>query len=269
MPLWLVPLSFASEPVVVGGPDPRNPAPVTVEVVLSWAEVGLLAARPESPAIGPDLLALGPYDAAAVYDPLRRRVLYVNGPSFSVPGADGLAFTSAGILLVMDGSARTLRTYDQDGVLVDEQPFPGIVPPGGNLAVDEPLVLAIDPFGNGHPLALVTLSGALSAPKSLSLVPPAHRVVRSGSSLLVDGATIATFEGRGGGRLLGDWLVVEAMNEGSVSRMAISLEGGLQVSLPVGGRLYAPAHDVAVGTDGGIGWLDPQSDGLHLVRVSR
>lgn len=274
MPLWLVPLSLtslslAAEPVLVGGPDPVGPAPITLDVVLSWTEVGLRPAAPESPAIGPDLLALGPDETAAVYDPVRRQVVVVGGPRFAVPRADGLAYTSAGVLLVMDGSARTLRTYDTSGTLVDEQAFPGIVPGGGSLALDEPLVLAIDPFGNGHPLALVTMSGALSPPQGASLVPPARRVVRSGSSLLVDGETIATFTGRGGGRLLGDWLVVEAMNDGAVSRMAISLEGRVTVSLPVRGRVYTPTQDVAVAPDGGIGWLDPRTDGLHLVRVSR
>ncbi|MDP2309621.1 MAG: hypothetical protein Q8P18_26610 [Pseudomonadota bacterium] len=274
MPLWLVPLSLtgmslAAEPARAGVPDPAGPPPVSLDLVLSWSEVGLRPAAPESPAIGPELLALGPDDAAAVYDPLRRQVVVVGGRPFRVPGADGLAFTSAGILLVMDGSARSLRTYDTDGTLLDEQAFPSIVPPGGSLAVDEPLVLAIDPFGNGHPLALVTMAGSLSPPQGASLVPPARRVVRSGTSLVVDGETIATFEGRGGGRLLGDWLLVEAVNDGAVSRMAISLEGRVTVSLPVGGRMYAPMQDVAVGPDGGIGWLDPQADGLHLVRVFR
>lgn len=278
MPLWLVPLSItplalAAEPVLVGGPNPGGPAPSTVEIVLSWAEVGLRPAVPESPAIGPDLLALGPEGAAAVYDPLGRRVVVVGGRAFPVAGADGLAFTAAGVLLVMDGTARTLRAYDTDGALLDEQAFPGLVPPGGTLSVtggafDTSAVLSVDAFGNGHPLAAVSAAGALSAPTGAALVPPTRRVVRTGTSLLVDGARVATLDGRGGGRLFGDWLLVEAMNDGAVSRTAIPLDGGAAVTLPVRGRVYAPSQDVAVGPDGSLGFLDPRADGLYVVRVA-
>ncbi|MDP2315190.1 MAG: hypothetical protein Q8P41_19985 [Pseudomonadota bacterium] len=273
MPLWLVPLSltpmsFAAEPVLVGSPQSRVPAAITVEVVLSWNEVGFRSAAPESPAIGPDLLALGPDGAAAVYDPIDRAVVVVGGKSFPVAGADGLAFTAAGVLLVMDNAARTLRAYDRGGALLDEQAFPGLVPTGGYLAVSGAAVLSVDAFGNGHPLAVVSTAGVLSAPKGAALVPPARRLVRTGSSLLVDGTAIATFTGRGGGRLFGDWLLVEAMNDGTVSRTAIPLDGGPTVSLPVRGRVYAPSQDVAVAPDGALGFLDPQPDGLHVVRVA-
>lgn len=268
MPLWLVPLSLAAEPVVVGTADPRGPAPLRVEVVLSWGDVGFAAAAEESPAIGPDILALGPDGAAAVYDPLGRRVIVAGEGAFDVAGADGLAFTAAGVLLVMDGSARVLRAYDTGGALLDEQGFPGVVPPGGTLSVEGAVVVSVDVFGNGHPLATVTSAGALTAPKGPSLLAPSRRVMRSGTSIVVDGQSVATVGERGGGKLFGDWLLVESVERGSVSRVAIPLEGGVSVALPVRGRLYAPAQGVAVGPDGELGWLDPRADGLHIVRVA-
>ncbi|MFN7143623.1 MAG: hypothetical protein ACK4YP_07610 [Myxococcota bacterium] len=268
MSLWIVSMALAGEPVVVGGPEPIAPALQRSEIVLAWGEVGLRPAVPESPAIGPDRLAVGPDGRSAVYDPLGKRVLVVGGASIPVPAADGLAFTAAGILLVMDDRARLLRAYRDTGAFVAELPFPGVVPPGGTLAVDGASVLSVDVFGNGHPLATVSTSGALQAPSGPALVPAARKVVRNGTSLVVDGRAVATVEGRAGGRLVGDWLIVEAMDDGAVTRAAIPLDGGSPVSLPVRGRLYAPAQDVAVGPDGDLAWLDPRADGLHLVRVS-
>lgn len=273
MPLWLVPFSltpfvWATEPVLAQGPDPVSPASISLEIVLPWDQVGLRPAVPESPAIGPDLFALGPYGAAAVYDPVGRRVVLESGRSFPVAGADGLAFTGTNVILVMDGASRVLRAYEPDGTLLDEQGLPGIAPPGGSLSVRSSLVLSIDVFGNGHPIATVSVSGALSAPKGPFLVPPAHTLVRAGASLLVDGAPVATLTGRGGGRLYGTWLLVEDMNDGAVSRTAIPLGGGASVTLPARGRVYTPSQDVSVAPDGSLGYLDPQADGLHVVRVS-
>lgn len=270
MSVWMVSMALAAEPVVVavGTSDPDAPGPIRSEVVLAWGVVGLRDAEPESPAIGPDNLAVGPDGVAAVYDPLGRRVLVVGGAAFRVPGADGLAFTARGVLLVLDDAARTLRAYRADGALIDEEPLPGVVPPGGALRVEGTVVTSVDVFGNGHPLATVSDNGGLTRPSAPSLVPPPRRVVRSGASVLVDGRPVATFGGRGGARLLGDWLLVEAVADGAVSRRAIPLEGGEPVELPAAGRLYAPAQDVAVAPDGDLAWIDPRVDGLWLVRVT-
>lgn len=269
MPVWMVSIALAAEPVVVvGTSDPDAPGPIRSEVVLEWDVVGLRDAQPESPAIGPDHLALGPDGVAAVYDPLGKRIFVVGGSAFRVPGADGLAFTARGVLLVLDDSARRLRAYRADGALLDEEALPGVVPPGGALRVEGTVVTSVDVFGNGHPLATVSDNGALTRPSAPSLVPPARRVVRSGSSVVVDGRTVATFTGRGGARLVGDWLLVEAVDDGAVTRRAIPLDGGDAVELPAAGRLYAPAQDVAVAPDGDLAWIDPRVDGLWLVRVT-
>jgi hypothetical protein len=269
MPLWLVPLSLAGEPVGVPGPDVSAPGALRDEVVLAWSTVGFAPAAPESPAIGPSLLALGPDGRAAVYDPLGRRVIVVGAGAFPVGAAADLAFTSAGVLLVMDDAGRSLRAYAVGGKLLGERAFPGIVPPGGSLGLDGDIACSIDPFGNCHPLAEVSSDGALGAAAGPGLRPPERRVVNQGGALLVDGHRVATLPGRGGGRILGDWLLVETMDEGTATRRAVPLDGGATVALPVRGRLYAPARDVAVSPDGDLGWIDPRTDGLHLVRVAR
>ncbi len=268
MPLWMVSIALATEPIVIGESDPDAPSLQRTEVVLSWSEVGLRPAAPESPAIGPDHFAVGPRGVSAVYDSLHKRVVVLGGASFPVAASDGLAFTAAGVLLVLDDRSRTLRAYGTNGALLDSSAYPGVVPPGGWLRVEGAVVASVDVFGNGHPLATVSANGALTAPTAPGLVPAARRVTRSGSALVVDGRTVALVEGRGGARLLGDWLVVEAMDDGAVTRSAIPLDGGETVSLPVRGRLYAPAQDIAVGPEGDLAWIDPRADGLHLVRVA-
>jgi hypothetical protein len=264
---WLFGAALAAEPLVEV-PDPRAPGGLRAEVVLTWSEVGLAPARVESPAIGPDRVAAGPGDLVAVHDPVGGRVVVPGVGAVAVQGVDGLAFTASGVLLVMDDRARRLRSFDIEGALLDDQPFPGVVAGGGVLVVDGELVLSVDVFGNGHPLAFVGATGALTPPAEPALVPPARRVVRQGAMILVDGRAVASVGARGGARLLGDWLLVESLDAGVVTRRAIPLEGGDAVELPARERIYAPAQDVSVGPDGDLAWIDPRADGLHLVRVS-
>jgi hypothetical protein len=268
MPFWLVPLTFAGEPVVVGSPDPRAPSGLRGEVVLPWSVVGLEPKATDAPAIGPDFLTLGPDGLAAVYDPLGKRVIVVGEGAFPVPAATDLAFTDDGVLLVLDDSARSLRAYDIDGALLGERPFPAIVPAGGSLGIDGVTACSVDVFGNCHALATLAPGGALDVVHGPSLRAPARQLVRDGATLRVDGKAVVTLPVRGGGRLLGDWLLVETMDDGTASRRALPVDGGAAVTLPVRGRVYTPQRDVAVGPDGDLGWLDPRADGLHLVRVS-
>lgn len=266
MALWMVSMALAAEPIVVtaGG---GGPAPLRSEVVLTWAEVGLRPAVPESPAIGPNLFAVGPAGSWAVYSPVGKRILTATS-AWPVPGADGLAFTESGMVVVMDDRARTVRVFGEDGEIFDTLPFPDIVPVGGTLAVVGVSVLSVDAFGNGHPLATVDDRGTLRAPTKTTLVAPSRRVTRSGASVVVDGRTVATVSGKGGARLLGDWLLVETLGESGASRAAIPLDGGAALTLPVRGRLYAPTQDASAASDGSFGWIDPRTDGLHVVVVT-
>ena len=145
----------------------------------------------------------------------------------------------------------------------------GLVPPGGTLELQGDVAVSRDVFGNGHPLAVVGTSGALTAPTGPALLPAARMVEKVGSRIRVDGVTIAEISGeKGGARVLGDWVIVESLSAGAVTRTAIALDGGTRVTLPVRGRLYAPTDDISVSPEGELGWIDPRADGLHLVRVT-
>lgn len=267
MSLWIVSMALATEPGArVPGVSPAGVA-LRSELVLTWAEVGFRAAGPESPAVGADLLAVGPAGSWAVYSPVGRRIVTATS-AWSVSGADALAFTDAGLLVVMDDRARSLVVYGEDGEILGRRGFPDIVPHGGALAVVGSLLVSVDVFGNGHPLASVNESGVLVPPSKNTLRAPTRRVVTSGTSVLVDGRRVASVGERGGARLLGDWLLVESVSQGDVSRVAIPLEGGETLNLPVRGRLYAPTVDASAAPDGTFGWMDPQPDGLHVVVVT-
>ncbi|MES2642451.1 MAG: hypothetical protein V4850_23410 [Myxococcota bacterium] len=267
MPLWLVALSYGAEPIVVGSvPDTTIDVAVSVEVVVPWSEAGLVPARAESPPIGPDLLAMGPDGEVAFYDPVHASVVIVGMGSFPVAGVDDLLFTPSGTLLVLSGGF--LSAYDASGVLVERRALPGMVPPGGALGLDGSVVCSLDLFGGCHTIAIMTGGGGLASYDGPSLRPPTRVVRRVGDALFVNDRRIATLAGRGGGRLLGDWLLVEEMDDGTVSRRAVSLRDGAEVALPVEGRLYAPSRDVACAPDGTLGWIDPRADGLHIAQVT-
>ena len=46
MPLWMVSIALATEPIVIGESDPDAPSLQRTEVVLSWSDVGLRPAAP-------------------------------------------------------------------------------------------------------------------------------------------------------------------------------------------------------------------------------
>ncbi len=238
------------------------------DVVIPWSQLAFEPARPESPAMGPDLLAVGSGGVTAVFDAADDRVSVTGGAAFAVGRADGLAFDTAGHIVVLDDGAREVRVYSAGGSRLDRMALPGVAPAGGTLLVQGESIVSVDLFGNGHPLAIVARTGMLSPVDGVELLAPTHRVTRNGGTISVDGRAVVTRTGRVGARSLGGWLLVEAMNEGTVTREAFRLANGASVTLPVRGRRYAPTLDVVSAPDDTLAWMDPRDDGLHVVTVT-
>lgn len=251
--------------------------------LLPWAELDLIPAAPEAPAVGPDLLAAGPDGQLALWNPAEALLhLYPSvdaalagdpGSTFALAAAEDLAWTGVG-LLVLDG--RRISLYAASGQRLSERELPGLVPTGVRLVVEDAAIYGADVFGNRHPVA--TLAGAtLRAPKSQALLPPAAAVRwdEPARTLRVGMTAVKMPDAmKAGGRvLLGGgqrWLVVDAVVGDSplqVERQVISLDTGARVSLPVSGRLYAPTADVAVDGRGALVWMAPQAEGLRLGEV--
>lgn len=252
--------------------------------LLPWGELALLPAAPESPALGPDLLAAGPDGQIALWDPASGLVhLYPSvdaalagdpGSAFALAVADDLAWTGAG-LLVLDG--RRLLLFSEGGQPAGSRTLPDLAPTGLTLWVEGSEVYGADVFGNRHPLASLA-DAQLRAPTGRRMLPPEvavrwdpkRRVLSAGErrlslpeALRASGRVIS-----GGGER---WLVVEAVVGESplrVERQALSLRTGAQVLLPTSGRLYAPSDDLAVDGRGALIWMAPLRDGLRLGEVS-
>lgn len=271
---WLSIAQAAAPPLVAeprGGavtvPRPDLPA-LDTTLVLPWSSVGFRAAAPESAPVGPDLVALGPDGAWAVWDPVRHVVLGA-GFSLAVPHADSLAYTEEGDLLVLDDGARTLARYTLPaGALAARVPLSGLSPVGATLDREGELAVGRDVFGNLHPLADLS-AGGLDAATGPHLLPPAHQARLQAGRVTVDGAALGPVAAVGA-RVVGDWVVIEGGARGAVTtRTAISLVTGREVGLPArAGARYRPSVDVAAGPDGDLVYLEPAADGLHLIRVS-
>lgn len=269
--LCLLPAARAAE--LPGGgvtvPRPDLPA-LEAEVVLPWSVVRLRPAAPEAPAVGPELLAVGSDGQWAVWDPVARVVLGA-GFSVAVPHADGLVYTEDGDLLVLDDGARTLARYAVVGgaaASLARVAIPGLSPVGATLEIEDNLAVGRDVFGNLHPLADLA-GGGLDPAAGSQLLPAAHRARVEAGRLSVDGVEIGV-SGVVGARTVGEWVVVESGARGAITRRtAVSLVTGRQVALPIRvGAPYRPVADVSVGPDGALAFLDPKTDGLHIVRVS-
>jgi hypothetical protein len=252
--------------------------------VLAYDQVGHRPAVPEQPAMGPDLLAAGPDGLAALYDPVGHRVLVLDDlawvGSFDVQRVEDIAFSSGGEILVL--ADRRLRLLSVRGDELDEVPVPDIVPSGGSLTLDGDSVLSVDAFGNGHPVAQIA-SGAFFPASGPGLVAPSHVVLSEPGRLSVDGVS-RSFPGavKVGGTVLSagarGWIVASVVT----SEASITVErsawpftdtaqgqvAGASTLLPTSGRAYVAGRDVAVDPDGRLLYLDPQQDGLHIVRVT-
>ena len=247
------------------------------EVVLGWDTVGFVAARDDAAAFGPDLLVGGPAGLAAMWDPAAQRIVVLRDlvivGDLSFGPVDDLAFTPSGDLLVLTG--RTLSRLGRRGDVEATFTVPGIVPTGVAIVVEGGTVVLAEPFGNRHRACGLSATGLVAA-SGPSLEKNPHPVTWDGSSLRVDQAVVPVPNAlRAGGRYLAanghHWLVVSEVTGDHplvVARRAVDVDRGSVDVLPVSGRLYAPARDVAIDGDGRLLWLDPQVDGLHVLRVT-
>jgi hypothetical protein len=268
-------------------PAPTDGALVVEESVLAYDVVGFAPAAPEQPAMGPDLLAAGGNGRLAAWDPVHHRVLVVDGlktvGAFPVDGVDDLAVTAAGDVVMEVG--RTLILVDGSGAELARTEIPGIVPIQASLRIEGDALVAVDAFDNLHNVARI--DGHAFAPAvGPALVEPAVAASTPPSMSPADAAAIARVDGgwsivetivaarkdaiKVSARQLGKWMIVErvvADHPIAVERFAAI--GGQQVALPVAGRAYVPARDLAVDAEGRLVVFDPEADGLHVVRISR
>lgn len=256
--------AVAAEPgPVVVRVETLPPGGVVDAVALPWTTVGFSPAAEEQAAFGPDALAVGPDGAWALWDPVLRRV-HTHQGGFALAHATDLGFAADGDVLVLDTRARRLARYTPSGAVVATFPFPGLVPTSVTLRVEDGVAWGVDALGNQHPVARVD-RGGLDIHAGPRLREPTHAVVKDGDALEVDGDRRYTAEGLLGGRVEGEWLLVEARGAGgAVTRRAVSLESGAVHVLPGAERRYRPADDVAVGPDGRVAWLEPGADALVI-----
>lgn len=261
----------SGHPVVTPRSDSITEIPASV--------FGFSPAALESPAFGPDLLAVGPNGAIALWDPVRRTVFGVSAAQafvFPVDHADSLAWTTSGDLVVLDESARVLTRWAPlptaaGASHVARLAMDRLCPVGVRLAVWGDLAVGVDAFGNAHPLA--DLAAGLAPATGPRVLAPSHLVRVDAGELTVDGRRIDVASASLGApalgaRLLDDWLLIEAGERGAVrARFVISLSTGRQVDLPLGGR-YRPAVGVSVGPDGVLGYLNTASASLVVVQVA-
>ncbi len=241
---------------------------------ISWSELGVEAGALDAAPRGPAQLAVGADGTVVLYDSVLREVDVIDQgqPALSFPVRSGtdLLVVDAGVV-VLDGAARTLTLWSTDGAELASTRLPDLVPSGVLLGAHGDEILAVDAFGNGHPVARVVAGGF--APSALTgLRAPVDPVLWDGHAMHsgqqrvdVPGAVKAS------GQRVGDWLVVDAVTSDAgpvqVTRTAWHLPSGQSAALPVDGRLYAPRGDLAALPDGGLLVLVPWPDALELLEV--
>ncbi len=233
---------------------------VPVEVVVPWSVARFVPVGEESPAYGPDRLAIGPGGAWAVLDAGRRTVLGSFG-TLRIGAVEGVAFAVDGDLLV---STHGVVVRYRAGVEVGKVAIPPLVPGGAALQAEGEDVYARDVFGNDHPIARAPAAGGFEPSVARGFAPgPVLRRSATGVVTL-DGRTLAT--GALAGRPVGACAVVEFGARGAVTGRELRCADA-RWDLPLDGRYRPYAGVAAWGAD--VAWLDPREDGLHVVRVSR
>jgi len=262
--------------VPVAGAATQAPAHTT-QFTLSLDAAGHDPGGPEQIARGAELLSLGPDDHLALYDPIGQNIVVISEAhavnTFAVPGATDIAWTKDGDLLVLHDPTRTISQWTAQGALVDRRPLPEIAPLGGQLVVEDTDVRVADVFGNHHRIASLH-TGGLSTPNGSALVPQQNRVRwdQANRTLSYDDVQLRLEDAvTASGQAIGKgWLVVDVVTSSSpitVTRTAHHPETGHIIELPCENRAWVPNRDVAADDTGRLVYLDPRSDGLHIVEV--
>lgn len=230
------------------------------DLALSWSNLGFSPAGLERAAMGPDVLAVGVDGRWALWDPVDGKVRSSEG-EFAQGTLSSMAFDGDGALLLLDERARTLSRYE-DGQATERWAADRMCPAGVSLVIQGGRAWGRDTFGRLHPIA--TIDPDREEPTSI-----AHVSRLSEGKLTVDGATVPVPADVLSGRVVGDWLVIEAGRPGALrARYAQSLTSGRKVSLPLlRDERYRPSHDVVAASDGSLAWMDARVDALHLHRV--
>lgn len=241
--------------------------------MLPWADVGFAPAQGASPAFGPDRLAAGPDGMAAVYDTVGQRVIVLSDLAIAatVPAerVTDVALTADGDLVVLRD--RTVSLIDLRGTVFDQLEAPDVVGPHSALRVDGDTIWATDVFGQWHRIGRVNvrdLGPAEASTRSKTTLEVA--VDAPSGTVVVDGAPykvpkVVSAEARAVEQGARRWIVLDASTASGPHRTAWI--DGRSAPLPVSG-VYAPADALAVDLDGRLWAISPQSDGLHVLRVS-
>ena len=241
---------------------------------LPWTELGLTEAREDAQIRGPGLLHAGKDGRLLLYDSVRREVVLLQGDqpalAFPVRHASDLLLVDQGVL-VLDHSARQLTLWSLDGQQRAAVDLPALIPTAVSLGLQGDQLLALDPFGHGHPIATLG-DDQLQPPVAQGLQerPPAVRW--DGATMHTQGMDLplpAALEASG--QRFGDWLVVDVVVADSpivVTRTAWHVPTREPHELPVAGRLYAPRGDLAATPEGELVVLVPRAEGLEILRVS-
>jgi hypothetical protein len=248
---------------------------VVEEAVLPWADVGLTPAQGGAPAFGPDRLVAGPEGMAAVYDTVGQRVIVLSDLAISTTvraeRVTDLAFTGDGDLVVLQD--RTVSLLDLRGTVFDKLEAPDLVGPASAVRVDGDAIWATDTFGQWHRIGkinvrdLVPAEAATRAKTVLEIAVDAPK-----STVVVDGAPykvpkVTAAEARAVEHGSRRWIVLDAVVATPAGKDRTAWIDGRSAPLPTVG-LYAPADDLAVDLDGRLWAISPQSDGLHVLRLS-
>ena len=231
----------------------------------------------EMDARGAELLVAGPDEHVAFFNSIDRQLVLLHDlkilRAFPIHGATDIAFTTTGLLLVLDDPTRTLSLWSQRGELLDTLALPDLAPLGGRLVVQDHEVRIRDHFGSLHRAGvwkgqdLVSSHGPLLIPQDLGLKwDPNERIL-----WVDDHAWPLSEASQASAQWVGsDWLVIDQVISDQpiqVRRTAHAVKEGTQIALPVDDRVYVPRRDIAEDAEGHLLFLWPNEDFLKIVEV--